>query len=106
MSGTSKEYRQTLEALDAETKLNTHHAKFNKLRHSTEDAELARLLDALIGNLQKAMSVRLQPGQRPATLIKAAPAAKALREYCDAQISSAKPQWQILAERAGWAPPH
>ncbi len=105
MPTNAKEYRQVLEALDASVKLSVHHAKFNKLRHATEDAELARLLAPLIVNIQKAMGVMPQRGEAPPVLVVSSPEAKALATYCRACIDSHKPQWQILAERAGWTPP-
>lgn len=93
------DYVSVIEAVTATTTLTTTRNKLNKVRARTEDQRLKTLLDPAIRlidqtNIVARVSLRLTT-----------PEYGKLHAYCEAVIASAKPQWQILAERHGWTPP-
>ncbi|WP_215398249.1 hypothetical protein [Rheinheimera oceanensis] len=75
-----------------------------KVRAKTEDSNLIASIDALILELQRghagAKNKSMPVCMEKFTLNEA----KNLLTYCKRAIGTKKPEWQILAERHGWAP--
>lgn len=75
-----------------------------KVRAKTEDSNLISSIDALILELQRAhagsKNKSIPVCMEKFTLHEA----KNLLAYCNKMIGTKKPEWQILAERHGWAP--
>ncbi len=95
-------YLKIIEVLNAAQSLAARMNSFVKIATETEDAQLRKLLmDAVklirptIANGGGTKKGVLAPHQVWADLHK----------YCVNQANTQKPEWQILAERAGWRPP-
>jgi hypothetical protein len=99
-----KDYQLVLTALADHGTLGARINKLNKVWASTEDATLKALLGDRIKKIKVAWA---QLERQSSTFVGDLNSAanKALVDYCEGCVSSSKPQWQILAERAGWRPP-
>jgi hypothetical protein len=74
--------------------------------HSTEDVNLKKLIwnyCNLISDVPRLASSKLTMAIQN-TITNANEAKLALDDYCMCAVSSAKPEWQIIAERNGWRP--
>jgi hypothetical protein len=101
-----KDYQQTLDAMRALATIDAIHRKLVKLSIATEDDQLKALLAPAIENLAntyRAAVSRKIAGQKVTTNEGMSPY-RGLSIYCTDCLASTKPQWQILAERHGWAP--
>lgn len=98
MSAAVKDYLDTLEAIGLLATFSAIHNRLHKIRVHTEDMKLADLLGAST-SLLSASSIRIKTN---INLNK--PEHQKLHRYCTSMIAKNKPQWQILAERNGWAP--
>jgi hypothetical protein len=101
MADDKKDCRDTLSALQDASTIASRINKINKIANATEDAVLKKALVSLSGEFARARSVAKK--DQTDTLNQAK--FKKLIDYCQKQIDSAEPQWQILARRAGWTPP-
>lgn len=86
-----KEYRDVLATLNGAFTATQAINRLVKVEVATEDEKLKKALGIVVGRLKAQQRIA------PEDL-------KKVKAYCDACIASAKPQWQILAERNGWAP--
>ncbi|ENZ77838.1 MULTISPECIES: hypothetical protein [Ralstonia] len=69
----------------------------------TEDEKLRELLNPVVVNMQ--MWYRSKSRMPAASLYDSTDTRdKYLIRYCESMISANKPEWQVIAERAGWAP--
>jgi hypothetical protein len=97
-------YQKTLNSLMEVKTMSSHMAALGKIKVPSEDTALNQLIEAVIRELQIEYATR-KSKSTPVSLDKAtAPEFKRLVEYCQRAIGSKKPEWQILAERHGWAP--
>lgn len=103
MGKDKKDYEETLVALTARGALTSIVNKVRKVALMTEDEQLRRLLAPIVNRLDEA--IRNQGKVKGQGLNLADPSFKPVMDYCNAAIASAKPQWQIIAERHGWRPP-
>jgi len=92
MANDKKDYQAVLVALGGTGTATSLVNKLVKVEVATEDPKLKKALGVLISRLKAGASLRLDD-------------VKAVKKYCEIQTSSAKPQWQILAEQHGWMPP-
>ncbi|MFL9625306.1 hypothetical protein [Aeromonas jandaei] len=75
-----------------------------KVRTKTEESNLISLIDTLVFELQQAHS-RSRGKSTPVSMEKfTLKEAINLLAYCKQVIGTKKPEWQIIAERHGWAP--
>lgn len=104
-------YEEIVAALKEYRTLSAHITKLGNMVAKTEDQQLVNLLNKVVLGLRTmhanatAAKVKVKglstPGNiydMPGTEI------KSLIQYCESIIVSRKPEWQILAERHGWAP--
>ena len=107
MTADKKDYQSVLGALVDYGTLPTIINKLNRVLIATEDAELKKLIEPVVARVDKVLrdlpsgkkSMRASLRQQ----LKVEPFNAAV-EYCQKCIGSTKPQWQIIAERHGWAP--
>lgn len=100
MATEKKDYIDIIEAVTAVATPTLTRNKLNKVRARTEDRRLQLLLDSAIRLLDES-------GVRATVSLKLTkPEYGKLHSYCEAVVTSSKPQWQILAEQNGWGPPH
>lgn len=100
-------YAETLAVLSAERTLFQHIAMLQKIREKTEDERLEAYLRQAIRFLQieqgkataqqRVMNIPLQRSSREEI--------RTLAAYCQRQVESGIPEWQVIARREGWRPP-
>lgn len=99
-------YDKTIRTLREAKTIPQHIKSLGGIRLESEDWELtARIegvLNALLYFLQQGSS---KSTPLPLDLVPIPPASQ-LIAYCDLQRSHRKPEWQVIAERKGWRPPH
>lgn len=83
----------------------SHITALGKVRAKTEDQVLLGKIDAAIASLQNAHAKAKKGKSTPTCLDKATDSSvKALVEHCQKAVANKKPEWQVIAERNGWAP--
>ncbi|MGD1083013.1 MAG: hypothetical protein ABR881_32265 [Candidatus Sulfotelmatobacter sp.] len=107
MAGDKKDYHSVLGVLVDYATLPTIINKLNRVLIATEDAELKKFIEPVVARTDKAL--RDLPGGKKNVRVSlrqqlTVEPFKAAVEYCQKCIDSAKPQWQIIAERHGWTP--
>ena len=107
MASDKKDYQSVLGILVDYGTLPTIINKLNRVLIATEDPDLKNLIEPVVARVDKVLrdlpsgkksmraSLRQQLTVEPF---------KTAVEYCQKCIGSTKPQWQIVAERHGWAP--
>ncbi|KWU18032.1 hypothetical protein [Achromobacter xylosoxidans] len=101
-------YKKTIETLSSFTLPGARANALTKIQHATEDQQLKTLLQPAIDHLTH--TARLLASKMPTqgdgkTLFLRKEPWAALVDYCNAIVATQKPDWQVLAERAGWQPP-
>ena len=82
-----------------------HITALGKVRAKTEDNILLDKIDKVIGSLQISHTKLTKGKSTPICLYKAKDIkVKALIDYCEKAVALKKPEWQVIAERNGWAP--
>ncbi|WP_168399754.1 hypothetical protein [Acinetobacter indicus] len=99
-------YEETISALKNLKSIAAHIASLGKIMNKTEDPQLQKLLPEVIMELQcthihldfkyKSTSLNLINGRGNVI--------RELIDYCMTFITAKKPEWQVSAERHGWAP--
>lgn len=103
MANDKKDYLAIVEMLLGSVTLSSRVNTLSKVHTGTEDQELRKLIAPVYKNFKRAA---LNARVAKAFPLPAQDAdGKALIQYCQACVANEKPQWQILAERAGWTPP-
>lgn len=103
-----KEYQKVIEVCTTLSPWSTKQGKFTVLALATDDDVFRELLETAKNGAYKAHVglASMKPPQHTGKAI--APPGKSvfanLIAYCEKQLASQKPQWQILAERLGWVP--
>lgn len=99
-------YEETIAVLKDLRTVASHITNLGKVMNKSEDQQLKTLLDKVITSLQRAhASPNVKGKSTPGNLYNAADLGiKNLINYCESAIGTKKPEWQILAERNGWAP--
>lgn len=104
-----KEYQAVLKALDAVATVESTNNKLTAIAVDTEDEKLRIALQALARVVREKQLNGWKKGRLAGVHESVDRNLNGLvaqiRGYCEGVIASAKPQWQILAERAGWTPP-
>lgn len=94
-------YHKTIENMQAALTPASRVNALTKIFIATEDTELKELLKAGIQRLRPSVDI----ARASKNLMADNPTWQALLRYCVARIKENKPEWQVLAERAGWKPP-
>lgn len=101
-----KEYQAVLKIISAVATIATASNNLEKAAIDTEDAKLKAGLVALAQHVRRhgktSQKIHLA-GLPKGTTLQAM--VSQVNAYCEAALASIKPQWQILAEQAGWSPP-
>jgi len=99
-------YEETIAALKDMRTVASHITNLGKVMNKTEDQQLNTLLGNVVISLQRAhANPNVKGKSTPGNLYNATDAAiKKLIQYCEGFIAEKKPEWQVLAERHGWAP--
>lgn len=98
-------YKKVLESTKKAKTVSSHITALGNIRAKTEDDVLLGKIDKAIGSLQGAHAKATKGKSTPTCLDKATDqAVKDLIEHCKRAVSSDKPEWQVIAERNGWAP--
>ncbi len=98
-------YKKVLESTKEAKTIASHITALGKIRAKTEDDVLLGKIDKAIGSMQSAHAMAKNGKSTPACLDKSTDqAVRYLIEYCATMTSSNKPEWQVVAERNGWAP--
>ncbi|MEI4970017.1 hypothetical protein [Aeromonas caviae] len=97
-------YERFIKSISDVKSTSSHITALGKIRNSTEDDRFKSTLDELIKGLQLYHS-RSKSKSTPISLENSTDKVLiALKNYCEKNISTKKPEWQILAERHGWGP--
>ena len=100
----SSSYEDVLRSLSEYKTVAAHISALGKLRLKTEDERLVNGIEEVISQLQLAHA-KLKSKSVPVSVEKSKlRAASNLIRFCRQATSTKKPEWQILAERNGWAP--
>ena len=87
-----REYRRAIEALRQPGSERTRINRLNRIASRTEDTKLEFLAAAAVEALARGYADVPERIDR-------------IAEYCLGAIGATKPQWQLIAEQNGWAPP-
>ncbi|WOJ98156.1 hypothetical protein R0137_06185 [Congregibacter brevis] len=100
-----KSYENILKSAKEAKTIASHITALGKVRAKTEDQVLLRKIDDAISSLQSGHAKATKGKSTPTCLDKATdPSIKALVEHCQKAVATKKPEWQVIAERNGWAP--
>ena len=107
MAADKKDYQSVLGALVDYGTLASIINKLNRVLIATEDTDLKKLIEPVVARVDKVL--RDLPGGKKNVRVSlrqqlTVEPFKSVVEYCQKCIGSAKPQWQIIAERHGWGP--
>lgn len=99
-------YQETLDEIHEVKTIASHITGLGKILNTTEDPTLQQLIDRVIKMLQKIHANPSIKGKSTPQSLQAvrSTALRALMEYCSNHTKSQKPEWQVLAEKNGWAP--
>ena len=98
-------YKKVLESTKEAKSIASHITALGKIRAKIEDDVLLGKIDKAIESLQGVHANAKNGKSTPTCLDKATDQAiKDLVEHCKKEVSSDKPEWQVIAERNGWAP--
>lgn len=95
-------YLKTLEVVNSAQTAVSFLNSLLKIATETEDGQLRQLLGAGIKLVRHTVEFG---GGTKKSLLPPHQAWKDLNQYCVTQANTQKPEWQVLAERAGWRPP-
>lgn len=100
-------YEDAVRTVDEVKTLSSHMSALGKIRARSEDQQLNNLVQSLVGALQlQYQQVNAVTRSTPTSLtFYPNMETQALIQYCRWRIGSDKPEWQVLAEQNGWAPP-
>ena len=82
----------------------------SKIKANTEDVDLRRFLDNAIKSFAELQARKKM--RKPAIEYlkmdekKCADSIKELKKYCLQKTEKELPEWQVLAKKNGWTPPH
>lgn len=100
-----KSYEEVLKIVKETKSLAAHIKALGKVRPKTEDQVLLNKIDKAISSLQdshlrntKGKSIIISLDKATDHLV------KDLVDYCNKSVAAKKPEWQVIAERKGWAP--
>lgn len=100
-----KLYEDVLKTAKEAKTINNHITGLGKVRAKTQDQVLLNKIDNAIASLHAACASATKGKSMPTCLDKATdPSVKDLIEYCNKSVAAKKPEWQVIAERNGWAP--
>ncbi|HEY8939439.1 MAG TPA: hypothetical protein VIM59_04590 [Cellvibrio sp.] len=99
-------YEKTISELKEIRTIASHLTNLGKVMNKTEDEKLKTLVGNVITSLQRAhANPKVKGKSTPGSLYNANDISiKRLIQYCEDYITIKKPEWQVLAERHGWAP--
>ena len=98
-------YESVLKSVKEAKTIASHITALGKVRNQTEDKVLLGKIDCTIVALQEVHATVKAGKSTPICLDKAKDFnVKALIEYCQKKVENKKPEWQVIAERNGWAP--
>ncbi|CEP34823.1 MULTISPECIES: hypothetical protein [unclassified Halomonas] len=99
-------YEETVDALKEMETVASHIKSLGKIMNKTEDAKLKQLLGKVITKLQTShANPKVKGKSTPGNLYNVKDLhIESLIKYCENIIPTKRPEWQILAERNGWAP--
>jgi hypothetical protein len=99
-------YQETLDEIREVKTIASHITGFGKILNTTEDPTLQQLIDRVIKMLQKLHADPTAKGKSTSQSLQAvrSTSLRALIEYCSNHTKAKKPEWQVLAEKNGWAP--
>ena len=101
---TKKIYYNTINSISKTQTLASHIKCLDKLKLSTEDIRLKKLLSNCI-NLLRSVHAKSKSKSTPSSLLNAKNLTIIeLTKYCNAIIVKEIPEWQINATRNGWRP--
>jgi len=97
-------YEKVLKSVKEYKTLSAHITALGKIRAATEDENLKKAIEAVVGRLQGEHS-RSKSKSTPLALDKTKVAEiNSLIKGCAKVVGTKKPEWQVLAEKNGWAP--
>ena len=99
-------YREILDEIHEVKTVAAHITGFGKILNKTEDPALKELIDRVIKMLQRMHADPSAKGKSTPMGLQAvrSTSLRALIECCSNHIKANKPEWQVLAEKNGWAP--
>lgn len=98
-------YDKTIRSLTEIKTISSHMVALGKIRAASEDDSLNFAIDALVRELQYAHANSKIKSTPTSLASGTSQEVKAIIGYCKRAIGTRKPEWQIMAERNGWAPP-
>lgn len=98
-------YEKTLITVAEVKTINAHMVALGKIRATSEDQELGHYIASLVMSLQFFLAQAKQKSIPTSLTFQPTFETARLVQYCQFQLASSKPEWQILAERHGWIRP-
>jgi len=99
-------YEETINTMKEMKTVASHITSLGKIMNKTEDAQLKQLLGNVITRLQCShANPKVKGKSTPGNLYNNKDLhIESLIKYCESIIPTRRPEWQVLAERNGWAP--
>ena len=97
-------YERTARTVNEVKTLKSHMESLGKILATSEDDQLRALISQVVLALQHQLQHSTSKSIPTSLMFYPVPQTIQLLEYCKSQTRHKKPEWQVLAERNGWAP--
>ena len=97
-------YERTDRTVNEVKTLKSHMESLGKILATSEDDQLRALISQVVWALQHQLQHSTSKSIPTSLMFYPVPQTIQLLEYCKSQTRHKKPEWQVLAERNGWAP--
>lgn len=97
-------YERTARTVNEVKTLKSHMESLGKILATSEDDQLRALISQVVWALQHQLQHSTSKSIPTSLMFYPVPQTIQLLEYCKSQTRHKKPEWQVLAERNGWAP--
>lgn len=97
-------YEKTVRTVTEVKTISAHMVALGKIRATSEDVQLNYLIQSLVVALQFPHLHGTSKGVPTSLTFWPLAETQRLLEYCSNQNRFKKPEWQVIAEREGWAP--
>lgn len=107
MSKNLSVYERTIVSLSEYRTISSHITALGKIKITSEDHVITTMIRYIAYDLQERHRNKYSSNSTPVSLERwNNQIVQNLIQYCNFMIGTKKPEWQILAEKNGWTPPH
>lgn len=99
-------YEKTVRTINEVKTLKSHMESLGKILATSEDDHLRAFIAQVVFALQHQLQHSTSKSIPTSLMFYPVPQTIQLLDYCKFQNQQKKPEWQVLAERNGWAPKH